>query len=304
MNALPTLFQTPTTIQPLDGRAQRIRDLVGTARLCIIEIGRELIAAKEECEHGDWLPWLDREFGWSEATAKNYMNVARAFKSPTISDLNFSIDATALYALSAPGVPQSARDEAVETAKTDVVTKAKAEEMIEEATKKAVQKAITEAQKNHEQVLEDKIAEATEELADDKKALKKKLAEIEKQYKGEPGIPIYLAVTARALGVKNLSASHYQLVAQLLNKHIVVGDKVRYSPISKEQQAQADEHMRITSEIYQAFEALAAAPDAGEMLAVCFPIQRRNIRVRMDAVLNWLSSCQRALESFDPNEPV
>jgi hypothetical protein len=44
-------------------RAQRIRDLVGTTRTCIIEVGRELIAAKGELSHGEWLPWLDVEFG-------------------------------------------------------------------------------------------------------------------------------------------------------------------------------------------------------------------------------------------------
>jgi len=38
--------------------------LVGAVRINIIMIGLELIAAKEECEHGDWLPWLKENFGW------------------------------------------------------------------------------------------------------------------------------------------------------------------------------------------------------------------------------------------------
>jgi hypothetical protein len=96
-------------------RARRIRDLVGVARTCIIEIGRELIAAKAEVGHGDWSPWLKVEFGWSDSTAQNYMNVARKF--PTLGNFTaITIDATALYALSAPDVPQEARDEAVERA--------------------------------------------------------------------------------------------------------------------------------------------------------------------------------------------
>jgi hypothetical protein len=65
----------------LPERAQRIRDLVGTARTCIIEIGRELIAAKTTVAHGDWLPWIEDEFGWKERTAENYMMVARKFAS-------------------------------------------------------------------------------------------------------------------------------------------------------------------------------------------------------------------------------
>jgi hypothetical protein len=39
---------------PLADHAQRIRDFVGVARTCIIEIGRKLIAAKAEVAHGDW----------------------------------------------------------------------------------------------------------------------------------------------------------------------------------------------------------------------------------------------------------
>ena len=29
----------------------------------IIEIGNRLIEVRKTCEHGEWLPWLDREFG-------------------------------------------------------------------------------------------------------------------------------------------------------------------------------------------------------------------------------------------------
>ena len=31
----------------------------------IIEIGRRLTKCKRICGHGNFLPWLDREFGWS-----------------------------------------------------------------------------------------------------------------------------------------------------------------------------------------------------------------------------------------------
>jgi len=83
-----------------------IRDLVGTARTCIIEIGRELIAAKAQVAHGEWLPWLRDEFEWGETTARKYMQVAEAFKSALGVDFaGLTIDASALYALSAPDGP-------------------------------------------------------------------------------------------------------------------------------------------------------------------------------------------------------
>lgn len=87
---------------------------MGTARTCIIEVGRELAAAKAGMAHGDWLPWLRTEFDWDERTARNYMRVAEAFKSETVSDFSdLAIEPTALYALSTPEVPQSVRDGAI-----------------------------------------------------------------------------------------------------------------------------------------------------------------------------------------------
>src|ERR1700704_5161966 len=60
-------------------------DVVGD----IIEIGRRLSAAKGIAGHGGWLPWLEREFGWSDDTAINYMNVAALdTKSRTVRDLD------------------------------------------------------------------------------------------------------------------------------------------------------------------------------------------------------------------------
>jgi hypothetical protein len=63
------------------------------------------------------------------------MQVAEAFKSLSVSDFNaLTIDATALYALAAPDVPQSARDAAVEQAEAgEHITKAEAEKIIEAA---------------------------------------------------------------------------------------------------------------------------------------------------------------------------
>lgn len=38
--------------------------------------GKALIAAKQQCKHGNWLPWLGTNFQGSEATAKRYMMLA------------------------------------------------------------------------------------------------------------------------------------------------------------------------------------------------------------------------------------
>lgn len=45
----------------------------------LVENGRDLITVKEKMGHGRFGDWLRCEFGWSERTAQNYMNAARAF---------------------------------------------------------------------------------------------------------------------------------------------------------------------------------------------------------------------------------
>ncbi len=40
-------------------------------------------------KHGEWLPWLKDEFGWSRQTAERYMQVAEAFsKKLMVSNLD------------------------------------------------------------------------------------------------------------------------------------------------------------------------------------------------------------------------
>ncbi len=47
--------------------------------LCGIEIGRRLVEAKELLEHGEWLPWLERETDFSTSSAQRYMQVFREY---------------------------------------------------------------------------------------------------------------------------------------------------------------------------------------------------------------------------------
>jgi hypothetical protein len=53
-----------------------------------------------------WLPWLDREFGWTEMTATRFMNVYELGKSNNLLDL--SIPISGLYLLAAPSTPEAA----------------------------------------------------------------------------------------------------------------------------------------------------------------------------------------------------
>jgi len=80
----------------------------------ILRIGQGLLQVKERLPHGQWLDWLEAEFGWTDRTALNYMHAAEQFKLETVSDLNMA--ARALYLLASPSTPEEAREEALERA--------------------------------------------------------------------------------------------------------------------------------------------------------------------------------------------
>jgi hypothetical protein len=82
----------------------------------VVEIGCRLTACKKLVGHGNWLPWLKHEFGWSDQTARNFMRIADLSKSKTV--LNLDLPLKALYLLAAPSTPTEARDEIIERAAT------------------------------------------------------------------------------------------------------------------------------------------------------------------------------------------
>jgi hypothetical protein len=96
----------------------------------VIEIGRRLTEAKPIAGHGNWLAWLEREFGWSDKTAENYMRVyVLSTKFETVSNLD--LDLRSLYLLGAKSTPQEVRKE--------IIARAEAGEQI---TTTAVRSAI------------------------------------------------------------------------------------------------------------------------------------------------------------------
>jgi len=246
----------------LPERAQRIRDLVGVARTCIIEIGRELIAAKAEVAHGGWLDWIDSEFGWKERTAENYMLVARKFAS--VADFTgLTIDATALYALSAPDVPQEARDEAIERAEDgEHISKADAEALIV---------AAMQAERTKFEAI---IAElqASAEATDDAAAL---------------DIPTIVDHLCKATGRKKLKPAQFQHLACILGSAITDGSKV-YPPSTMEESRQAEERLRVSAPAMRALEYFLAAPEPEVVVDALRPFQADTVRRCVGVARTWL----------------
>lgn len=87
----------------------------------IIEIGKNLIEVKQAIGHGNWLPWLGAEFGFSDQTARKFMNVAGKFKL----GLNFDIAPSALYLLAQNNTPDEVRQTAIAMAEAGETPTAK-----------------------------------------------------------------------------------------------------------------------------------------------------------------------------------
>jgi hypothetical protein len=301
---LPIALPLWQSTVPVADRAQRIRDLVGVARTCIIEIGRELIAAKADVGHGAWLPWIEAEFGWSQDTAERYMQVARAFQIPHAAEFGgLTIDATALYALATPDVPQAVRDEAIERAEAgEHITRAEADEMVAKA--KAAQEAefLATAQRMIDEQLKKAIEDATAELADDNDALEAEIKRL-KQSTRKPDLELLERNICRYLQSQStdgtaqrdkLTDRQWQSLSELLNLRIVRGRKA-YDPVSPAQQKINEERLRIASLITQALETLAAAPPVEAMKAVTWPVQRKQHARLIGDVRAWIDAYQEDL---------
>jgi hypothetical protein len=106
----------------LAGHARAIRTLAGNIKSECWEIGRRLTDCKARVGHGNWYAWIDREFGWSEKTAENFMNIYKMGSNPkTFSDL--PIPLSALYLLARPSTMKGARLEIIERAEAGEVIK-------------------------------------------------------------------------------------------------------------------------------------------------------------------------------------
>src|SRR5262249_42079587 len=92
--------------------ANAIRALRSRIVSDVADIGRILTEVKRIVRHGNWLPWLDREFGWDERTAQRFISVHEFVEglsnSTTVSDLVLTLPISAVYVLAAKSTPKEA----------------------------------------------------------------------------------------------------------------------------------------------------------------------------------------------------
>jgi hypothetical protein len=106
----------------------------------VIEIGGRLTECKRICGHGNWLPWLNREFKWTEMTATRFINVYEMSKSNNL--LNLELPISGLYLLAAPGTSKEARNEIIDRAQAgETIPVAKAKRIIEDRRQQPAKKS-------------------------------------------------------------------------------------------------------------------------------------------------------------------
>jgi Protein of unknown function (DUF3102) len=121
------------TASNLRAQANRIRKRIGKATQDLIDIGRDLLAAKKHLlDHGEFITWVESEVGIVRRTAQAYMAVAKLAdeKGAAIALL----PPTTAHRLAAKSTPSEVVSEVVAKAQSgDVVPDRRVSEMISEA---------------------------------------------------------------------------------------------------------------------------------------------------------------------------
>jgi hypothetical protein len=94
--------------------AVRIKQLDSRASRHIWQIGKELVEHKQYVPHGQWLPWLEKEFDYSDTMAQVFMNTYRKF--PNFGDLQ-GLGRSVLGLLASGTTPPEIVDAVVEEAR-------------------------------------------------------------------------------------------------------------------------------------------------------------------------------------------
>ena len=150
-----TRVLTPAEGRDIETITGEILDAQRRGGEAILDIGKGLLEAKGMLSHGEWLPWLNEQIGYSERLAQRFMRLAREYTSnPTaLSDLG-ATKALALLAL-----PPEEREQFVEEHNVVDMTSRQLQQAIKERDEARRAAETAQADKNTAQQARDKMAE-------------------------------------------------------------------------------------------------------------------------------------------------
>ena len=79
LSAEPAEVEVPEESRDIEVITTEILYLKNKAGEAILEIGKRLIEAKAQLPHGEWLPWLEGQVGFSTVTAQRFMRLAEEY---------------------------------------------------------------------------------------------------------------------------------------------------------------------------------------------------------------------------------
>lgn len=127
----------------------------------IINIGKKLAEAKAQVGHGKYQKFVREQLGFTDSAVLRFVQSFEFSKTPTLVDLeSVQIDASALYLLAAPSIPDEVRRAALKEGGDRGNSHAEVQKLIADAKAEAAAKAKEEADK-----------EAAAKLSETKKAI-------------------------------------------------------------------------------------------------------------------------------------
>lgn len=97
-------------------RTGEIRERLRRSAQDVWEIGQKLSDVRSRLQYGQFLSWIKAEFGWSQRTAYNFINVYETFGDRFANLAKVNIATSLLYQLASPSVPEELRDQILRAA--------------------------------------------------------------------------------------------------------------------------------------------------------------------------------------------
>jgi hypothetical protein len=127
----------PDIAEDLRNQTRRIRERVKSTTAAIIEIGRDLIAVKQQLDHGQFCEWVEAECGFTRRCAQRYMRAAEFVDAEFVEDKNDMLSLlqpATLYQISAKGAdPEVVAEVIARAARGNVVPQVDVQRMWGEA---------------------------------------------------------------------------------------------------------------------------------------------------------------------------
>lgn len=198
----------------------------------VLTIGNGLIEAKGKLNHGEWLPWLTENVGYSEKQAENYMKIARNYSNPQlVADLGMR------KALSLLALPEGERENFVAEANVVDMTSRELEKAVRERAEALEAKAKAETDLK---AMEDAVAKtmtSLDQANSARDALQKELDELKSR-------PVEVAVQVDQEAVEKAREEGYQQA----KKELKTAEKAAGEQVSKANETAA----RVKTELDQA----------------------------------------------------